>query len=362
MAETIVDIVIVGSTPLARLLAGLLAAAHGRKVCLVAEAVSAFRMPRGTDISAALYTRPGTWELLGATVPELTRLLPKIGARSALSRVEARFVAEDAETATVLNHVRHVALGYGAAAKRLDRAGFGRASVALTVEDCWHLARVPLERALEGWLERSGVVRRPAHAAVAFAADGRVAIGSGDARVMAAQCVLADDAAILDCLPAEAWSPHLHAAPALAVLTEPTQALEAKVFAFVDRGTLLSQVGGRSVAAQAVGRVDTALARIASCLAGQKHVRRAGQVVYRALQSRDGAPLVGSLSPGAFAIAGLGPAAAFFAPAVARLLAGAASPGEAAYFADRTPGATGRSRAVDFERLQVPASRTDAAA
>jgi hypothetical protein len=65
----------------------------------------------------------------------------------------------------------------------------------------------------------------------------------------------------------------------------------------------------------------------------------------------DGAPLVGRLGrKGWVVVAGLGLGAAFFAPVVARLLAGTASPAESQYFAARDPARTTAQRAAVAER------------
>jgi hypothetical protein len=70
-----------------------------------------------------------------------------------------------------------------------------------------------------------------------------------------------------------------------------------------------------------------------------------GQRLFRAVVSRDGAPLI-EIRPGerVSVIAGLGPPAAFFAPALARLIVGAASAEEKAYF---------MARRADADRRQV---------
>ena len=70
MTEAHADFVVVGSTPLARLVAGLLASVHGKTVVFSGESQSGYRLPRGLDLSVAPITRPETWALLKAVLPE----------------------------------------------------------------------------------------------------------------------------------------------------------------------------------------------------------------------------------------------------------------------------------------------------
>ncbi len=58
MSQPTADFAVFGGTPLARLLAGLLAAKHGRRVVFVGESLSGYRLPRSIDLTVAPLTRP----------------------------------------------------------------------------------------------------------------------------------------------------------------------------------------------------------------------------------------------------------------------------------------------------------------
>ena len=156
MPEAPYDFAVFGSTPLAALLAGLLATVHRKRVCVVGEASSAFRLPRSADLSVMPVTRPETWALLRETTPEVLKLLGRIRARAGMTRIDPIFVAETPAGADGLAHMRHVALANGYAVERLaDGAGTG--GIAYRLRDAVLLRRAELEPILAGWLEKSGV-------------------------------------------------------------------------------------------------------------------------------------------------------------------------------------------------------------
>ena len=70
------------------LLAGLLATAHSKRVCLVGDSGSAFRLPRSADLSVMPVTRPETWALLKETTPEVVRLVGRLRGRSGMQRID----------------------------------------------------------------------------------------------------------------------------------------------------------------------------------------------------------------------------------------------------------------------------------
>ena len=57
MADDSFDFVVLGATPLAGLVAGLLASVHLKRVCHVGETYSPFRLQRSIDLSVAPVTR-----------------------------------------------------------------------------------------------------------------------------------------------------------------------------------------------------------------------------------------------------------------------------------------------------------------
>lgn len=345
MAENPYEFAVFGSTPLAGLIAGLLAAEHRKRVCIVGETSSAFRLPRGIDIAAMPATRPESWALLKQTAPEVVRLLGKIRGRPGMRYIDPVFVAETSAGADALSHMRHVAMGLGYQVERLPDGG--GAGAAFRLRDAVLLHRGRVEPALLAWLAREGVgmlSTRQTNAVIKR--DGSVRLEFAGRSVEAAHAVLADDAAILDHLDVGERDRTLHVRTATALLTERTPPLAAAAMIYVDRGVTLVRGPGGGIAAIGLGRPEEAIARIGGCLAGRGPLRRAGQRIFRTIDTVDGAPMIGpARGLRATVLAGLGLSGAFLAPAIARLVAGSASEAEKRYFSAREAG-RGNARAL----------------
>jgi hypothetical protein len=323
------DFAIFGSGPLARLLAGTLAADHGKRVALVAERFSALRLPRGFHLSALPATRPETWERLRQYDNETIALLARAGAQAAVTRIDVTYRADSAATMTALEHVRHMAMGFGLAT---DTAHGGQgvviSGVARIDEDALHAALAP-------WLEKSGVVPLSPDATVAFEKSGPIVV-SDQRRVSVRQIVLVDDQMIADHLPNESWPEVLTTNECSATLTSVTRTPIRGVTAFLDRGVTLTQRGGGILVA--VDGSETIDQRLASALTGYLPLVRLATRRYHNVITRDGAPLVGWLkAPKVFVATSLGSAGAFFAPALARALTSSISSEEKAWFVARDP-------------------------
>jgi hypothetical protein len=350
MPQVPYDFLIVGNTPLAGLLAGLLSATLKRRVCLVGSSNSSFRLARGIDLSVAPVTRPETWSLLRKAVPETLKLLGQIDGRRSFTRLDPVFVAETPATASALAHMRHMAMEFGHAVERLPENEVLTNATAYRIRDAVMIVRADLEASLPAWLERLDVGRLAVEDAKVTINDrGGALIEAKGQQVEAGHCVLADDAAILEHIDAETRDALFHMQQTTAILSGPARALPAPVMMFSDRGVVLSQRPGRGMLAIASGSPKDALPRIGSCLDGLGSIRLAGQTRFAGLMTLDGAPLVGSAPGGkATLLAGLGPIAAFLAPALARLLAGVPSEGERAYFEQRQAAAD-RSAVAEFQ-------------
>jgi glycine/D-amino acid oxidase-like deaminating enzyme len=125
---------------------------------------------------------------------------------------------------------------------------------------------------------------------------------------------------------------------------------------YPDRGVTLSQHSNGNISALSAGRADLATARIGGCVAGQRHLRPAGQTTFRSVSTVDGAPLVGQAKGiKAMVVAGLGVGGVYFAPAIARLMAGVASESERHYFTAHE-GGRGTARATVAEYQSAVAS------
>lgn len=337
MTEARADFVIVGSTPTARLVAGLLASAHGKSVVFSGESQSGYRLPRGVDLSVAPITRPETWALLKAGLPETLRLLSRIGGRRAWSRVDPILFSEAAAGREALAHVRHMALAFGHAAERLPAKVIGPGREGLLLRDTVLLHRPTLEIALDTWLDQHGVRRLRDGEVLTVRADGSAELAAGEDRLEIAQAVLADDPAIIGHVTAAQWPALLLRQVASTILTEPTLPVAAPVMHRLDTGLVLVQhQADRGIVAMGPGAIDPFAAALGVLLDKERQFRQAGQSSYETLLTADAAPALGRLrGTGPDIIAGLGPSGAFFAPAIARWLCGKGTPAENSWLGAR---------------------------
>ena len=353
MAEPAFDFAVFGSTPLAGLLAGLLTAEHHKRVCLVGEPWSPFRLPRSYAVSVAPATRPETWALLNALSVETMRLLATLG-KGLTERFDPLAVAETTASINALLHMRHMAAGYGYAAERVADAPLIGAGLVLRLRDVAMLVDSRAGPAIGAWLDRLGVRRlAPEATGVVLRRDGTARLTAGDATVDAAQAVLADNSAILSHLDPDERDRALRQRRVTVVLSEPAKPLAAPLMSFLDRDVVLLQRSrGEGILALAGGPEDDAMARIGACIRSSRPLKRVGQASFRALVTTDGAPLVGPAKGlRAVVIAGFGATGAFFAPALARHLVGAASETEKAYLSAREPSrGNARQLVADYVR------------
>lgn len=333
MSGASADFAILGSTPLARLVAGLLASAHGKSVLFGGESQSAYRLLRGLDLSVAPVTRPESWALLKALLPETLRLVSRIGGRRAWSRIDPIVFTESAAGREALGHIRHMALGFGHAAEPVPPAAIGPGRDGILLRDTVLLHRPALETGLDQWLEQSGVRRIAPHESLRIEPDGRAELAGGDSSIAIGQTILADDAAIIAHLAPAQWPALLARRGASTIFTEPTRPIAAPVMHRLESGlTLVQQQDGRGIAAMGPGSIDPFAAALGILLGRERDFRRAGQSSYETLVTMDGAPALGRVGGGGpDVLAGLGPSGVFLAPAIARWLCGRAEPAEAAW-------------------------------
>jgi hypothetical protein len=337
MTDARADFVIVGSTPLARLIAGLLAFVHGKSVVFLGESQSGYRLPRGVDLSIAPITRPETWALLKSGLPETLKLISRLGGRRTWSRVDPILFSETAAGKEAMAHIRHMALAFGHAAERVPAAAIGPGRDGLLLRDAVLLHRPALEVVLDRWLEQHGVRRPGEGELLTVRTDGSAQLVSGEDRLEIAQTVLADDTAIIDHVAAAQWPALLVRRVASTVLTEPTRPIAATVMHRLDSGlTLVQQQTGRGIAAMGPGPIDPFAAALGVLLDKEHQFRQAGQSSYETLLAADAAPAVGRLrGTGPDILAGMGPGGAFLAPSIARWLCGKGNPVENSWLAAR---------------------------
>ena len=342
MSDTEVDFAVLCSTPQARLLAGLLAAEHGRRVALAAESDAAYRLPRGLDLSAGPITRPESWSLLRTLVPETVKLLSRIGGRSAWGRTDPILFADVAAAAEAISHIRHMACAFGIAAERVPPDLIGPGRNAIYLRDTVVLHRAPLEAALDAWLDRVGVVRLTGP--VALNPDGSGTAPAGEHQCRIGQAALADDVALLRHIPAETWPALLVRDAGNTLLLEPTAPMAGVVMQQLDSGLTLHRQPHGGLVAMGPGAPEDFTARLMALLGSERPLRLAGRAQYVTIATEDGAAAAGRLDgTGPVMLAGFGVTGAFFAPALARWLCSVAEPAEASWFESR---AIGRSAAT----------------
>ena len=346
MTETQADFAIVGSTPLARLVAGLLASVHGKSVVFVGESQSGYRLPRGVDLSLGPVTRPQTWALLKATVPETLRLLTRIGGRSAWSRIDPLLFSETEAGKEAIAHIRHMALAFGHAAEPVGAATIGAGRDGLVLRDAVLLHRPVLETGLDRWLDQTGVQRQHDGDTLEVRVDGSARLVAGETSIEIRQTVLADDVALLDHLVPMQWPDLLVRQMSSTMVTEPTRTIAAQVMLQLDSDLMLVQRPGRGITAMGPGQIDPFSATLGDMLGRQREFRQA-QSSYQRVITRDAAPAVGRIGgTGADVVAGFGPIGAFLAPAIARWLSGVANADENAWFGARLVDRHGASATV----------------
>ncbi len=351
MADPSFDIAILGDSPLAMLLAGLLAAHHGKRVCLVAETASAFRLPRDIDLGFAAITRPESWAMLRRGEQETVALLSEIGAASAIERVDPWFIAETRPSADALHHARHVAATFGRTLQRTGDRRMPEGAVVFGASGVPCLNRPVLGPLLTAWLQRCGVVHIDAErAAVNLKRDGaaRVAL-PGQPDIEAAQAVIADDQALVRWLEAGSRWPFLAFEAATAILTPVAKPLASPLLYYLDRNIVVRQRAGGGIDALVKGLRRDAAAALGGCLTAVLPLSIIGEAQFQRVVVSDGAPFVGAARGlKATVVAGLSPFGAFLAPALARFISGKASDEENGWFTARGPG-RGNSRAVVAE-------------
>lgn len=346
MSDAAADFAVIGSTPLARLLAGLLGGEHGKRVIHIGESQSGYRLPRGIDLSVAPITRPDTWAVLRPAVDETIKLVGRVAGRGAWSYVDPIIFAQGAHAAEALSHVRHMAAAYGVAVEPTLPSMLGHGRVGLTLRDAVRFNRAQLEPALDTWLGKQGV-QSLLPDQITVRPDGSARLRADGSEIVVQQAILADDAAVLAHLPAQQWPALVRRQPTSTILTTPTQPLASPVMLEIQTGTLLLQQGEGGIAAIGPNGLAAFSAHMQLLLGRDRQVEQAGQTSFATLTTLDGAPAVGrAAGSGADVLVGLGHIGPFLAPSLARWIAGVPRPDEAAWFGARLVNRNGRSAPV----------------
>lgn len=303
------DVAIVGTRLLSGLLAGVLARDHGKKVVRVGRPLSAQRLPRNLNLALPFAVRPETWRMLRRAEADTRVLLGSLGLPDSVTTTEAELVADQPHTAMALDHLAHMALGYGHQVRRTETGWAFRRVGAIDRES--------VEKRLPDWLRAAGVT------------------SIADGTVDTALTILADEDALHDNLADNARPAPLISRPMTSTLLMTRTPLP-PIRRFTDRGVTLQARADGAVLSIVSGEHDVD-ARLASTLPGPFPIRRLAATHYRGFATSDGAPLIG-MSGQHFIIAGLANVAPFFAPALARLIAGTVDDFEGSWFEAHRPG------------------------
>ena len=318
MASTF-DFAIFGGDALSSLVAGLLAHDHKKHVLLIADPVSPQRLPRGLDMSLLHATRPQSWKMLRRGVEETAALMASLGAQNALEAVDVRVVADLPQSKTALAHVAATSRGYGQPGRGELFQRVSRLQTPISLAD-----------------SRVVTVERDA-ARLEFTRGGVAQMVVSGEPAEVDQIVVADDAALLEWLPPDQRPLQLALQSMTATLTAPARKLPSPVMIYPDRGVTLQQRTDLSVLALVSGDGDVE-ARLASTLPGPFPLQRLATTHFRRVVTADGAPMIGRVKPSKLVmLAGLGDAAAFFAPIIARNLAGVPADDEKPWIASLSP-------------------------
>lgn len=340
MKQTRADFVILGTTPLAMLLAGLLQSRHGKAVLLAGADPAGPGLPLGLDLSIAPLTRPESWALLSALVPETLRLLGHIG-RGLSQRQDCLWVAETPSAADALAHMRHMALAFGHGAEPVPASDLEPGQSGMVLRDASLLRRGRLDAALQNWLDRMELRRLQKGETLTIHEDGRATLSDDSGWLPIGRVILADDAAILNWLQEEHWPSLLRRRKMSALLLPPpvtgSEPMRPMV-RFLAGGVTFARQDNGAMLALAPGAPAEAAHEAARLLGRSGLVEVFGHKGFDALVTADAAPALGRVgSEGPDLLAGLGETGIFLVPALARWLCGSATAAETAWIEARRP-------------------------
>lgn len=331
MGEAPQTIAVAGTTPFALVLAGLLAADHGRKVYVVGDMPSAHGVPPPPSFSIAPVTRPETLHLALTHGSDMLRRIAKI-APDAIERTDMMVRATTAYDATALSHFRHLAAGFGQVVERekVDAAE----GATLRIRDAMRLSPGTFAGYVRDWAERIGLEWVEDSDALSVRRNGAALLGGEPVD----QLVLADDDAIVTFLETGVVERIGRVCGHLAYIAERGHGATEPVLS-LPWGTFLDPQRDGTLTIYADNSGGLADTRVAAALPEGSVARKAAQRSYNALRTHDGAPVIGVPSRHkAYIAAGLGVLDVALAPVIARHIAGAAHGFEAEWCGQRTPG------------------------
>ncbi|WP_417580479.1 hypothetical protein [Pelagibacterium sp.] len=326
MTEQAKTIAVVGASPFAWLLAGLLASDHSRAIVLLSPPPNPYALRPLPSLSVAPVTRPETWSIVSAhakpALRRLGRIVPNI-----VERIDVRVLAHSIQASIALGHMRHVAEGFRQPIDPIETSPHG---TSMGLRDVSLIDSSAFYQAAPAWLAASNV-------AVLNSVDGLKIRRDGTARFGTTsidQVILADDNAIIEWLDADDISQFARIEHWSGVQTASQKAARYRAGIDLDTGTVFSQTGDGVIHAAARNDDGKALLRIADCLALDSAPRVAARTEFARLFSHDGAPMLGPTRRGKiYVVAGLGPLDLILAPLIAGIVCERASGIEAEWAA-----------------------------
>lgn len=322
MTEQVKTIAVVGASPFAWLLAGLLASDHSRAIVLLSPPANPYALRALPSLSFAPVTRPETWSiLLNHTRPalrRLSRIVPTIG-----ERIDIRVLARSTEAIVALSHMRHSAQGFRYPADPIEKDANG---TFMGLRDVQLIDAAALYRASPSWLAAANVAVLNSLDGLKIRRDGSAQFGTTSID----QVILADDTAIMEWLDADEISKFARIEHWAGIETAPQRPGRYRAGFDLDTGTVFAQSGDGTIRAAARNDDGRALDRIADCLSLDPAPRLAARTSLTRLFSHDGAPVLGpTRRDKIFVVAGLGTLDLILAPLIAGIIAEQASGVEA---------------------------------
>jgi len=352
-----VEFAVLGSTPMAAVLAGALAKLHGRKVSWVGRFAHPLRPQRGFDMSVSPLTRPETWQLLRECTPEFTAL---VDGMEVTERVDPLFVARQHHGVELISHMHNIAAGFGYSIER--QAISDEYSLAVQFRDAVRVLRRPFAQLAQNWLTECGVHVVPTNdVSIQQKKSGVLHLKGIGETIVAQQVVLADDDAIFLHAKPQQIASYFSTVPTLGYLIEPVGEMKSSVVHDVESGLTIYQRKNGALDCVAPDLSQNIESRICSHVDRGNSVRLAGKTNFEVLRSKDGAAFVGEIgSAKPVLLGGFGATGLFQTPAIARLLTGNGTDFEKSYFEARriAKNLDVRTNIAEFLPLDVPGNLT----
>lgn len=347
MGEAQQTIAVAGTTPFAFVLAGLLAADHGRKVYVVAPRPSFGAVPPPHSFSLWPTARPETLQLITTSAPEILRRIARI-VPEAVERTDVEIRAPRSHHADALSHFRHLANGFGHVVERLAGTQ-GDEAIGMRMRDVMQLSPAPFLESVRDWASRIGVEWIEDQSALNPRKNGTAQIGE----ITIDKVVLADDEALTRHVPTATIGQLGQLIDHTAYIAEAGHKVSDPYLAISDT-TMLTPLRDGTLAIHVDDSDGLGDARVASHV--PHGVRRAARRRYRSFRPHDGAPIIGTTKGNQIYItAGLGALDVALAPIIARHICGEVHGFEAEWCAMHTPTrAMSRSLVADI-MLGMPA-------